>query len=308
MTVAYGDVPLIDPLTGRFPDAFAPPSVAAAVLSTAQDAADAEAARAAAEALTDVTVTTGAIVGNDLILTRTDATTVNAGNVRGATGPANTLTIGTVTTLPAGSSATAGLTGVAPNQTLALGLPNGQPSDWLKVGPGNPRSAATTAGQITGTEPNGCTYRSTDGGGVGGYGWTKRAGVWVCVEGDTGFSYLSSWGTDSIVTGDALPTNWAPTPGTAGYLRIRRVNNRVTFLARGVTYADQGIRSLPAGFRPPHNAIFPVSYWSTTGYGLVNEGAVLLGMPGVVSHVNYPTRAEWDSIEAWPATLPGSPA
>ena len=107
----------------------------------------------------------------------------------GPAGPPNTLTIGTVTTLPAGSPATLSLTGEAPEQVLSAGIPmglTGAASDWLKVGPGDPRTPATTAGQITGTEPNGCTYISTDGGGVGGYRWVKRAGVWVCVEGDTG--------------------------------------------------------------------------------------------------------------------------
>ena len=42
MTAAYGDVPLLDPDTGRFPDDFAPPSVAAAVT-------DAQTARQGAE-------------------------------------------------------------------------------------------------------------------------------------------------------------------------------------------------------------------------------------------------------------------
>lgn len=44
---AYGDVPLLDPETGRFPDDFAPPSVAAD-MAAAQAAA--EAAQAAADA------------------------------------------------------------------------------------------------------------------------------------------------------------------------------------------------------------------------------------------------------------------
>ena len=43
----------------------------------------------------------------------------------GATGPANTLAVGTVTTLAAGASATATLTGTAPSQTLNLGIPQG---------------------------------------------------------------------------------------------------------------------------------------------------------------------------------------
>ncbi|MGR7890392.1 prophage tail fiber N-terminal domain-containing protein [Klebsiella aerogenes] len=44
---------------------------------------------------------------------------------KGDTGPANSLSIGTVTTLDAGSDATAEITGDAPNQTLSLGIPRG---------------------------------------------------------------------------------------------------------------------------------------------------------------------------------------
>lgn len=43
----------------------------------------------------------------------------------GPTGPANSLSIGTVSTLAAGSSATATITGTAPTQTLSLGIPQG---------------------------------------------------------------------------------------------------------------------------------------------------------------------------------------
>jgi len=43
----------------------------------------------------------------------------------GATGPANTLTVGTVTTLAAGELATVEITGTAPNQTVNFGIPTG---------------------------------------------------------------------------------------------------------------------------------------------------------------------------------------
>jgi hypothetical protein len=43
----------------------------------------------------------------------------------GATGPANTLSIGSVTTLSAGAAATATISGTAPTQTLSLGIPRG---------------------------------------------------------------------------------------------------------------------------------------------------------------------------------------
>lgn len=87
------------------------------------------------------TVTTGAIQGNDLILTRTDGTTVDAGNVRGPAGPANSLSIGTVTTGAAGSAATASVTGAAPSQTLSLGIPQGTPGNQ-----GNPGDMVTVVG------------------------------------------------------------------------------------------------------------------------------------------------------------------
>lgn len=43
----------------------------------------------------------------------------------GPVGPANSLAIGTVTTLPPGSAATATITGTPPSQTLSLGIPQG---------------------------------------------------------------------------------------------------------------------------------------------------------------------------------------
>lgn len=60
----------------------------------------------------------------------------------GSTGPANTLTIGTVTTLAAGASATATITGTAPNQTLNLGIPQGAAGSG---GTGTVSDATTTA-------------------------------------------------------------------------------------------------------------------------------------------------------------------
>ena len=55
------------------------------------------------------------------------------GGASGPAGPANTLTIGTVTTVAAGGSATASVGGTAPNQTLNLGIPTGATgaaADW----------------------------------------------------------------------------------------------------------------------------------------------------------------------------------
>jgi hypothetical protein len=67
---------------------------------------------------------------------KVDGAWVLRGNIKGAdstepgpAGPANTLTIGTVTTLATGEPATAAVTGAAPNQTLDLSLPRGDMGD-----------------------------------------------------------------------------------------------------------------------------------------------------------------------------------
>jgi hypothetical protein len=68
----------------------------------------------------------------------------------GPAGPANSLTVGTITTGAAGSSASATITGTAPNQTLNLTIPRGDAGtagvSWQPV-PMSP-SATGTAGQI----------------------------------------------------------------------------------------------------------------------------------------------------------------
>ena len=77
--------------------------------------------------------------------------------VSGPTGPANTLTIGTVTTVAAGGSATAAVGGTAPNQTLSLGIPIGLTgaTNTLTIGTVTTVAAGGSAtASIGGTAPN----------------------------------------------------------------------------------------------------------------------------------------------------------
>lgn len=67
----------------------------------------------------------------------------------GATGPTNTLTIGTVT---GGATASATITGTAPNQTLGLVLPTGATG---ATGPAGPTGATGPAGPTGATGPTG---------------------------------------------------------------------------------------------------------------------------------------------------------
>ena len=93
--------------------------------------------------------------------------------------------------LAAGAAPTADVTGTYPNLTLALGIPRGATSatgatgatgtasTYMLVGPGRPDVASTTGGVITGSEPVGAVFHSTDGASVGAWAWEKRAdGAW----------------------------------------------------------------------------------------------------------------------------------
>jgi len=61
---------------------------------------------------------------------------VNAFGAEGPQGPATSISVGTVTTLAQGASATAEVSGAAPNQVLNLGIPRGGPG--VKGDPGGP--------------------------------------------------------------------------------------------------------------------------------------------------------------------------
>ncbi|MCC4300436.1 hypothetical protein [Rhodococcus sp. 3-2] len=68
---------------------------------------------------------------------------LNAFGAAGPQGPATSLAIGTVTTLPQGSSATATITGTPPNQVLNLGIPRGGAGAKGDIGAAGPlRNAA----------------------------------------------------------------------------------------------------------------------------------------------------------------------
>lgn len=104
-----------------------------------------------------LSVTSGSVVGGDLILTHGDGSTSNVGAV---VGPPNSLTVGTVTHLPPASAPTTSITGTAPNQTLDLGLVDGAggavgPPNSLTIGTvSQVPSGGTPTASVTGTAPN----------------------------------------------------------------------------------------------------------------------------------------------------------
>lgn len=79
------------------------------------------------------------------------------------------------------------------------------------TGNGRPDKPETTGGKITGREPNGTFYNSTNGAGVGAYLWQKQNGQWTVISGDTGIRRLSNISVNI----------------KEGAIHLRRVNNRV---------------------------------------------------------------------------------
>lgn len=78
------------------------------------------------------------------------------------------------------------------------------------TGNGRPDKPETTGGKITGREPNGTFYNSTNGAGVGAYLWQKQNNKWVVISGDTGARRMNT----SVNIKE-------------GYISLRRVNNTV---------------------------------------------------------------------------------
>lgn len=79
------------------------------------------------------------------------------------------------------------------------------------TGNGRPDKPETTSGKITGNEPNGTFYNSTNGANVGAFLWQKQNNKWVVISGDTGSRQMSR---DSVNVKE-------------GSIYLRRVNNTV---------------------------------------------------------------------------------
>lgn len=116
----------------------------------------------------------------------------------------------TATALAPGAAPTAEFTGDPAAPLLTLGIPRGDkgdpgdPTPFQLRGPGRPDQPATTGGVITGTEPVGTEYVSTDGAGVGAWVWRKLGSTWVCEmlrTGDIDVAHLLEEGWEQATTG-----------------------------------------------------------------------------------------------------------
>lgn len=143
---------------------------------------------------------------------------------------ASRLTMGTVTTGAAGSSASASISGSAGSQVLALTIPRGDKGE-----PGNVQSGGTpVVGQIavvSATSPTTITSGTTDEGvfGVGATGGTSQLGGSFNVTSGAGVFYAGSNPTGN--PGGTNPILWHRVAGTAGAQVV--VNNAGEAFFRG---------------------------------------------------------------------------
>lgn len=196
-----------------------------------------------------------------------------------------------------------------------------QSSDSMIItGNGRPDKPETTSGKITGREPNGTFYSSTDGAGVGAYLWQKQNNKWIVISADTG---------DRRMTKTAVNIK-------EGYISLRRVNNTVECTFTGgswgsISFYGSGAKGfvrknhakrmdilprgrIPFGFRS--NVPFMLPFYSDEGD---NMGAVYVGSIGDSNYIelrfkdSVPTQdltwmrlpvINWITPDPYPETLP----
>lgn len=239
-----------------------------------------------------------------------------AQGVKGDTGAASTVP-GPVgpqgPTGPVGPAGPVGPQGVK-GDTGAPGVVSSA-SSYVIVGPGRPDVPSTTAGTITGREPVGAEYRSTDGANVGAFVWMKRpGGKWEVTNGDTGWRALQ---VSDGVSAAHLDTNKGGAL-TSGGLGIRRIGTTVYLL--GYWYNVAGtpggrLWALPYGWKLPSTVpgggygTQEVARWSgsnTSAWTITNGHYLNIStLPGGENRV----YGSWVTADPWPsAPLPGDPA
>lgn len=124
---------------------------------------------------------------------------------------------------------------------------------------------------------------------------------WKVEYGDTGWRSITGFTASGITV-------------SAGYVNARRVGDEVSLVFEGVKTSGAGnvvLYNLPAGFRPGSTPVrFTTdTYWSgdTVETGRVtSSGAV--EFRGLTAAHQFSFSLYYSTINAWPATLPGTPA
>ena len=187
------------------------------------------------------------------------------------------------------------------------------------TGNGRPDKPETTSGKITGREPNGTFYNSTNGAGVGAYLWQKQNGNWIVISGDTGNRIMRS----------AINIK-------SGFVYLQRINNLVICSFTGGAWSSISFygknnsnfkrkshakrfdllrtNGIPYGFRTP--LAFMLPFYDDNGN---HVGMVYVGGTGNYNYIelrfkeDVPTEdldlmrlpvITWVTNEPFPETLP----
>lgn len=225
----------------------------------------------------------------------------------GAPGPAPSIKIGTVTS---GATPSATIKGTSPDLTLDLVLPQPAPGavvDPYSIrGPGRPDVPSTTGGVITGAEPVGAEYRSTDGAGVGAWTWTRRpGGKWHVTNGDSGWRDVTAqtW---------VHETNTYATPGgTRMGTVIRITTTGMDLIVRGSGGGTNPGVAIETGQHlriPVLRSLLPAQFTWNSYSNLPHGLREYYG--DIAIQWNRAPDAAWflpRDPATWPSTLPGSP-
>lgn len=232
--------------------------------------------------------------------------TDGADGVNGAPGPAPSIKIGAVTS---GATPSATITGTSPDLTLDLVFAKGDAGAAqdarIITGPGRPDVPGTTAGVITGSEPVGAEYRSTDGASVGADGWLKTSRGWIVAHGDTGVRIVPNPADNAYAAFSTWP-DWKWT--------LRRMGTTVELFvfakSKGPALPAKSrlsiLMALPVGFRPSLTYLSGASGFAFQITSTKGEVA-LFGIPETDALIQAPLT--FSTADPWPtAPLPGTPA
>lgn len=144
--------------------------------------------------------------------------------------------------------------------------------------------------------PVGSVFRNTETGGwIGARVWRKDSG-----SGNTG------WVVESGDTGTRAMPILSENGYTGGSVRLRRIGNMCYLTGLSLTRAStvggyQAVTDIPAGMRPLSPAYFRTLIGSAYGY-VTHEVTI------AAAGLNENFTVTWMTAEAWPTTLPGTPA
>lgn len=281
MAISYEipKVPVIDPTTGRFPDKYAPPSVAA-------DADRAEQALAGVPAAVD-----GALA------TQVQAATDAAGQAQTSAEAAAQAADSRI----AAGLASGGVIKTADDATLSAAKSYAD-SGVAQVNTRFLRGSGSPVGVIT---PTSAGVQYVD------LAATNGARVWV----STGTT-SNAW---SVVNGDTgrrdITSLLAPALGTWSSVLLRRLNESVIFSFSDInaTHTTKAFFTLPMGFTPRDGQISTPIFPPNPTELPIAGGHIYITWDGADSSIIGTNRGcegyiTWATRDPWPTTLPGTPS